>query len=288
MAILLTLLSDLFIIFMAAFAKELGTEYNALEVAFIRNFGALIGVTAWIIATRQIYLFKTTRIKGQLARAAVGQTNTIFVYWAYALLPLAMVTSILFLAPIFILILSVFILNEKVGIFRWLAVIAGFLGIGIISYPALIQSGDAAFSQTGLYVALAATIGTALVQITLRSLGREGEPALTTIFYFMLIGSVVMGVPVFLNGFDIAQTLWIAMIGIGIVGLGGQIFKTIAYQMGEASLLAPFRYLSIIWSVIIGYFFFQEIPSTETLLGAAIIIAANIVIVIREQQKKKQ
>ncbi|HCK31965.1 MAG: hypothetical protein CMH32_01275 [Micavibrio sp.] len=286
-AIFAILIGDLCIVLMGAFSKDLSDIYSALEIAFIRNFVAFLAITAWIIGTRQYHLMRTTRLKGQILRAAIGNMDIVLVFWAYALIPLAMVTTILFVVPILTLAMSILFLKEKAGIFRWSAVIAGFIAMLVISYPALNGSGEQSISMLGVTVAFIAATGAAFVQILLRSMGKEGEPPLTTIFYFLGLGSVFLGIPVLLNGLSVSTIVIGSIIGLCLTGLGNQVFKTIAYQKAEASLLAPFRYVALIWAALVGYIVWQEIPNTETLIGAFIIVAANAVLIIRERMDKK-
>lgn len=287
-AIFSILLADISIVLMGAFAKDLAPHYSPLEITFLRNITALIAVTAWIMLSKQFHLFKTTRLKGQIWRAVIGTMDVVLVFWAYALIPLAMVTTILFIVPILTLALSIIFLKEKAGIYRWGAVVAGFVAMIVLSWPAISNSAHDNISLLGVGVAIIASIGAAFVQIMLRSLGKAGEPAMTTIFYFLLIGSLILAVPVLTQGIHLYTALAASIAGLCVTGLGNQVFKTIAYQKGEASLLAPFRYLSLIWAALLGYVVWKEIPTVETLIAAVIIIAANLLIVLRERHAKKQ
>lgn len=286
-AIFAILIGDLCIVLMGAFSKDLSGIYSALEIAFIRNFVAFLAITIWIVATKQYHLMRTTRLKGQIMRAAIGNMDIVLVFWAYALIPLAMVTTILFVVPVLTLAMSILFLKEKAGPYRWGAVIAGFIAMFVISYPALSGSSEQNISMLGVTVAFIAATGAAFVQILLRSMGKEGEPPLTTIFYFLGLGSVFLGIPVLLNGLSISAVVIGSIIGLCLTGLGNQVFKTIAYQKAEASLLAPFRYIALIWAALVGYIVWQEIPTKETIIGAAIIITANGVLILRERMDKR-
>lgn len=285
-AVICVIISDFCIVLMGHFTKELEGFYSPIEIAFLRNVVAFSLVCGWLFFTKRFHMLKTDKPVGHLIRSAIGTLGLVLVFWSYTLIPLVMVTTVLFMTPILTLVFSIFFLKEKAGLFRWGAVLAGFLGMVIVSLPSFETGADTAkISHLGVIIALIAATSGAVVQITLRALGREGEPAITTLFFFLGFGTIALGIPSFLMGFNLIIPAIAAIISLGLVGLASQAFKTVAYQTGEASLLAPFRYLSLIWSSLIGYFFWQEIPTIETMIGAAIIIGANIVIVIRENRK---
>lgn len=286
-AVISMMLGDFFIVIMGAFAKDLGTVYTAFDIAFFRNLIALCILGGWILASKQYHLIKTERPFGQIVRAVIGTVGLVMVFWSYTLLPLATVTSLLFLSPIMTLIMSIMFLKEKAGIYRWAAVLGGFIGMIVISLPALNENASAQIPLFGIITCFIAATAGASVQIMLRTLGKSGEPAVTTIIYFLLISTLITGVISIAQGIEFHSVLIVSMFGVGLAGLGNQIFKTLAFQKADASLLAPLRYISLIWSLIIGYIFWNEIPTWQTLSGAAIIIAANIVLIVREKQQKK-
>ena len=271
------------IVTMNMFGKMVGAWHSPIELVFWRNFIALGLVVAIILYKRDTSLFKTKRIKGHLIRSIGGTCGLIMVFWAYALMPMADVVAIMFTAGLMTTGLSAVILKEKVGIYRWSAVVFGFLGALITVSP----SGNE-WDIHGVLVALgAAFIGGALVSTMLRSLGKT-EPALTTVFYFLSVG-LFMTLPfvVYAGIFPTSQSIW-PIIGCGLAGGISLILKTDAFRYAEASLLSPVHYTAIIWATLMGWFVFHDFPTSNVLIGAGIIIMANVVILIREQQKANQ
>jgi len=138
-------------------------------------------------------------------------------------------------------------------------------------------SGDL-FSNPASLIALAAALCIALVNIALRNLGRTDE-ALTTVFYFILIGVLLSGPYALIYGSvpDLDILPWI--FGIGIFAAIQQVAKTTAYRFAEASLLAPYTYTSIVWATAMGWLFWHDFPTLSVLMGTAVVIGCNLFIV---------
>lgn len=269
------------IIVMNMFARIANAEHTTIETVFYRNLVALILVVAVIISTRNFSLFKTTRLKDQIIRGTSGTVGMSLVFWAYTLMPMADVVAVMFTAGLMTTGISAIWLKEKVGPYRWGAVILGFVGAMIIAAP----GGESEWNIMGVLVALgAAFIGGAVVSVMLRSLGKT-EPALTTVFYFLSIG-LILTLPFAVTiGHMPSQTSWQPLLWCGLAGGLSLILKTQAFRYAEASLLSPVQYTSIIWATLLGFFVFSEWPADNVLLGAGVIILSNLVILWREKKR---
>jgi drug/metabolite transporter (DMT)-like permease len=173
---------------MNACAKTSSVAHGPVEMVFYRGVVALGLLVPYMLITHPVSVFKTRRIGGHLYRAVVGNIGVGLVFWAYALLPMANATALLFSSPLFVAALSPFLLKERVHGGRWMAVATGFAGILLIARPSVNLMADPA-SMVGLGAALC--IG--LVDMALRNLGRTENP-LTTVFYFIL-GGVILSAP---------------------------------------------------------------------------------------------
>lgn len=267
---------------MNAGAKALqSAEMHAIEVAFIRNVYAFIGITAIILLKRNYSLFKTGYLKGQLTRSAFGNTSLIFAFWAVSLLPLADVVALWFCVPLIVLIMSAVFLKEKVGPWRWGAVLAGFVAVSLIAQPAMQLN-----NWLGIGVGIVSSVLIATVSINLRHLGKKNEHPLTTTFYFLGSGTLFCGalVPFVWTGTLLNNGLFWIMISTALAGLLAQIFKTEAFRLAEASLLSPFTYLSIFWATLLGWGLFGELPDVYVIMGCILLIASNIFILWRESK----
>lgn len=281
------MMADILIVSMGAFAKGLGTEISVIEIIFYKSIIALGVITAWLLLTKQWHLFKTNSFKAQAMRAILGNANACLLFWSYTLLPLGMAATFFYTSPIFVLLQSILFLKERVGIYRWGAVLTGFLGIAFITQPAF-NGAVEEISLFAIFIGLIPAIGAAGVHVSIRYLATIGEPATTTVFYFSLIGTILSGAILIFHGLSWPLGLEILILGLGLSGVISQILKTVAYKYAEASVVAPFRYVGLIFSMIIGFIFWDEIPTLAMIAGAAIIIVSNLVIIWREAVKKKR
>ena len=268
--VVLILVATLGIVLMNTCAKISSPAHDPIEMVFYRGLVALGLLVPYMVLTQPMSVFKTKRIKTHLYRALVGNLAVGFVFWAYSLLPMADATALLFAAPLFVTILSPMMLREKVDRYRWFAVIIGFGGILLIAKP----SGDLLTNPASI-IALAAALCVALVNIALRNLGRTDD-ALTTVFYFILIGVLISGPYTIIYGSAPNPDILPWIIGIGIFAAIQQVAKTTAYRFAEASLLAPYTYTSIIWATLMGWIFWREFPTLSVLIGTSVVIGSNL------------
>lgn len=278
--IILFLLADFFIVAMNAFAKGAAPHHAPVEILFYRSIVAMFFLLAYLALTVRRNVYKTTRIKSHIWRALIGNAGVVLNFQALSLMPMADVTALLFTAPLMVTILAALILKEQVASHRWLAVVAGFAGVLLISHPA-----GQNLALPGLLAAMGSALCNALVILLLRDLGRT-EDALTTVFYFLSFGILFSGIyMIFFGHMPYPHTAWL-LAGTGIAGGLQLLLKTQAYRIAEASLLSPFTYISLLWATLIGLIFWGSVPTIWTAAGAAIIIASNLFIIWREGQIK--
>jgi drug/metabolite transporter (DMT)-like permease len=265
---------------MFAGIRWLGPYFPLGEIVFFRSVLGIPVIVTMACATGGLSLLATKRIDSHALRSIAGTVAMFCNFAAYTYLPLADATAIGFAAPLFVVILAALMLAERVHIYRWSAVIVGFVGVIIIAGP------EASLSRTALYGALFALSGaglTALAMIFLRRMSAH-EHSITIAFYFMLTSAAVSLTTVVFgwNWPTRAQTA--VLIATGLAGGVGQLFLSFSYRYGEASVLAPFDYAAMIWAVVLGYFVFAELPGAQVWLGGAIVISAGLLILWRERQ----
>jgi len=273
----LILLATLCIVLMNTCAKVSSIAHGPIEMVFYRGGVALCLLTPYMLITRPRSVFRTQRIGAHFYRAAVGNLGVGLGFWAYALLPMANATALLFAAPLFVTALSPFILKEHVGRGRWMAVAVGFGGILLVSRPSTNLLDDPA-SLVGLGAALCI----ALVDMALRNLGRTEDP-LTTVFFFIL-GGVLLTAPytLFYGSRPATGILpWVA--GIGIFAAIQQVAKTAAFRYAEASFLAPYTYTAIVWATVAGWLLWREPLTIPVAVGTGVVIASNLFILRRSR-----
>jgi drug/metabolite transporter (DMT)-like permease len=287
--IVLKLISAVLFAVMSALIRYLGARYPIGEVVFYRSAFAIVPIVliyAWrgeLAAT-----VRTERPLGQLNRGALSVVGMFCNFGALARLPLIEANAISFTSPLFGVAFAALFLKERVRIYRWSAVIIGFVGVLVVLAPHL--SGDeltivmaSATSLAGVIYAIAGSITNAGTMIQTRAL-TQSESTSSIVFYFSLICA--------LAGLVTWPFGWIAPTGreffilacIGFLGGTGHIVLTESYRHAAASVVAPFDYTSMIWALVLGYAMFGETPTAAIIVGSAIIAAAGLFVIWRERQ----
>ena len=256
-------------------------NYPVGEVLFFRGFCGMITIFFIIPRDRYLNFYKTNRPFLHLKRCVSGLIAIVAIFIALRKLPLATVVSITFAAPIFTTIMSIFFLSEKVGFYRWLAVIVGFIGILIISEPG--------FSSLNIYYIypIIFCLGLSYVAIAIKQLSST-EPVWLIGLYFSF-SILVMSLFTIPQGWifpNLKDLFLLSMVGI----LGGlaNLWLTQSYKYSDVSLVTPLKYLALLFAIFFGYIFWSEIPSSKTLFGATLVIISSIIIFRREIYHKKQ
>jgi len=255
-------------------------DYPIGQILFFRGFFGII-FYFFIIPRDRLHNFYQTKRPGlHSLRCIAGLIAIVAIFIALRKLPLATVVSISFAAPIFTTIFSFFFLSEKVGIYRWLAVFVGFVGILIITEPGV--------SELNIYYIfpIIFCLGLSYVAITLRQLSSTEPVWLISLFFSIAITllsflTIPFGwvIPSF-NHFVILSL-------IGIFGGVSNLWLSQSYKYSEVSLVTPLKYLTLVFAIIFGYFIWGEIPTIKTLVGALLVIISTLIIFRREIYKKK-
>ena len=257
-------------------------NYPLGEVIFFRGFFGLIPILFLIPNKKLKNFYYTTRPGLHFLRCLSGLIALAAIFLALRELPLATVVSITYAAPIFTTLMSIFFLSERVGKYRWLAVLIGFIGIVIISEPGLTSL------NIYYFYPIIFCIGLSYVAIVLRQLSTT-EPIWLIGFYFSF--SITIS-----SFFTLSGTNWIMpslvdfilLSLIGILGGVANLLLTQAYKLSEVSLVTPLRYLALLFAIFFGYIFWDELPTYKTLVGAFFVIFSSIIIYRREIYLKKQ
>lgn len=285
-------LGSTFTFFVMATALKIAAEDVPIgQLVFARNFFGLFPVLLMVGLRGELGLaFKTSNPRGHLTRAAVGLSAMVCSFTALYLLPLPDATAIGFATPLFVVVLAFFLLGETVRIYRWSAVGVGFLGILIVLSPHLGEEELDSASTAGAVLGIMAAGFAALAMITVRKLC-ETERTSTIVTWFAA-SSTVLSLLTLPLGFLLPGQVWVLpdaktaglLLVIGLAGGVGQILLTQSYRYAEASTIAPFDYVNMLWAIIVGWVVFSEVPVPEVLAGAAIVIAAGAFVIYREHK----
>ena len=290
LAIGLKLCAVVLFVIMAAFIKAASAEVPPGQAVFFRSFCALPVIVLWLASRGELsFGLKTVHPKGHLMRGLIGSSAMGLSFAGLAILPLSEVKAIQYAVPLFVVILAALILGEKVRKVRLTAVAMGLVGVLIILWPRLTVFSEDVDSRLtiGALLVLGGSFCAALAQVLVRRMVAYEHPA-AIVFWFSIIASglALFSLPF---GWVVPSGVTLAyLVGAGLVGGLGQIFGTNAYRFGDAGVVAPFDYASILFAVAIGYVMFDEVPTGSMILGAAIVIAAGVLIIFRERQLKLQ
>lgn len=269
---------------MAASVKLLGDDIPIGQTIFVRGVISVVVLALLAWGTEGLHLLKTNNVLTHALRSLSGTASMFCLFTAVTMIPLADVTAITFTAPMFLTLLALLFLGERIHRFRWTALGFGFLGALIMIGPHL------SFEQhsgMGALTALGAAMFSAIAMTFLRSMS-GGEHAITITFYFSLTFMACAALTA-LAGWPMptaGQALLIVL--TALFGVFGQLLMTYSYRYAEASAIAPLDYTNMIMAVLLGYLLFDEVPSLSIWLGAPLVAGAGLLILWREYRLKKQ
>jgi drug/metabolite transporter (DMT)-like permease len=270
------LFSILLFSMMDAMVKWLGGNYPTQQIMFFRSLVAMIPVAAIIVSRGGPRVLKTRQPALHLLRSTLGISAMACAFYAFSLMRLADAISILHTAPLIMTVLSIFLLREKVGLHRWSAIIAGFLGMLIVIKP-----GQSMLESGSLFMLIAALL-IGCNSIIIRYLSAKDDPVCIT-FYFTLTGIVTSSIAIALFGWVMPTAGdWVFLIAVGLFGGVAQYLMTVSYRHSEIAVVAPLKFLSIVMGGLIAYFVWAEIPDMQSLVGIFIIVGAGLYAMHRE------
>ena len=285
--ILFMLLAYFFFGVANAMVKDTTAHYTISQILFLRNVLILVPMLLYIFLQRQtppLPLFKTPNIKQHLFRGILITVSLWGIFYGFKVLPLANATSLGFSEILFMTIVAIPFLGEKVDKPQWVAIVLGFIGVLIIAQP----SRDIFnLSEMATFVMIGAACIDGVVLLYARKLGRK-DSTLTILFYYGLFSTIFAGLLVPVEGWHPIQGDHIFfIIGVGIFSLLGQAAATYAFQFAPGAVLAPMIYSLLLWAVLFGYMFWGEVPTNTTFIGAAIVIACGLYIIHREKKNSQ-
>lgn len=263
---------------MDAIIKWLTADYPVAQVVALRSWFGLPLLSLFALYGGGLKSLKSQRPLAHGLRYFLVLLLSFGFFWGLSQMKLVDAIAITFAAPIFITALSVPILKETVGWHRWLAIGVGFCGVLVMLRP-----GMGVFQWAALIV-LGSVVGYSLLMITTRAF-KETESTAALMLYPQLGMS--------LTGVFLAPFFWVTPslfdLGLfafaGLFGSIGVMCVTHAFRLGPAAVISPFEYSALIWATLLGYFFWEELPDTITLMGAAIVISSGLYIIYRETVK---
>ncbi|MEO6551909.1 MAG: DMT family transporter [Croceibacterium sp.] len=252
---------------------------HLLEIMFWRQFVTLPILLTWLLATTGgVGALRTGRPGTHFLRGLYGTIGMLLNFGAVILLPLAEATTLNFTSPIWATILAMVLLKDHVGVWRWSAIVLGFLGVLVIAQP-----GAGHFPLYGALVGLGGAFMVALISIQIADLNKTDRP-LTIVFYFAAFSTPItaLALPFVAHAHD-AQGWWL-LLGIGIAGSIGQLLLTAALRFGSVASVIVMDYSALFWATLYGWLLFAVLPPPSTWLGVPLVVGAGLVIAWREHR----
>jgi len=279
LAVLFMILSGFFATTMHCLIRFATEDHHPFEVAFFRTIFVLI-IFLPLVARNGITSLKSNNVKLQTFRAIVGSVAMLCMFYGLSITELAKATALMFTVPIFATILTILFLREIVGVRRWMAMLVGFSGALIVLRPDI----ELGF---GPLLILCASLMWSSSMLMAKTLTKTDT--ISSITFWQAAGLIpatfILAIQVW-EWPSLSQLFMFLM--IAIAGTLVHWFLNEALKRAEISALLPLDYLRLIWSVSMGFIFFNELPQAGLWFGAALILGASTYIGIRQTQKKKE
>jgi drug/metabolite transporter (DMT)-like permease len=262
-----------------AISKWVVAIYPVGEVMFARSFSSLIVCSAFMLPATGFAVFATKRVRDHLARGlsqAVSQTFTVI---AFSLMPLAGAVAINFSAPLFSGLVSVIWLKERAGAARWSTLLVGFVGVLIV-----VQPGADSF-QLGALFALANAVMYGSVTVAVR--GMSKTESANTLLMWQMVTLAVFHAFLLVFGFRWPTPQDAALFGsMGVANAAAQYLWTKALHAAPATAVSPFYYFLLVWSLVLGFLVWGDIPTMSLLIGSGIVVASGLFLLLHEAQRE--
>ncbi|WP_173931161.1 DMT family transporter [Chelativorans sp. Marseille-P2723] len=287
MGIALKILSVAVFVAMSSFIKAAGTV-PAGQIVFFRSFFAIFPLMVMIAWRNELATaFHTQHPWSHVLRGLVGVVSMGLGFFGLTRLPLPDAITLNYAQPLLVVVFSAIFIGEVVRIYRWSAVIVGFVGVVIIAWPKLtLLTGEAGMGEgeaLGVIAVLLAAAASAVVMLLVRRLVMT-EKTSTIVLWFSVTATIVSFFTLPFGWVPLTNWQIAALAAAGICGGIGQVLMTQCYRYAELSTIAPFEYTSMILAILVGYFAFNDVPTIYTLVGGLIVVGAGLFIIWREHQ----
>ncbi|MDB2606939.1 DMT family transporter [Zobellia sp.] len=238
-------------------------EYNVYQIVFFRGLGSFM-ITMAVLRRLKLPILGNNK-KLLILRAIVGTFSMTLFFMSLKYLSAGTAVSLRYLAPIFSAIFAIFLLKEKIKPVQWIFFIISFIGVLIL------KGLDTDLNNTGLILVFAAAVLSGLVYILISKIGKGDHP-IVIVNYFMFTATILGGVLSLFywktpHGID-----WLLFLCLGVFGFIGQFYMTKAFQIASNNLVAPFKYLEVLFTGLIGFMWLGETYTKWSLMGIIFII----------------
>lgn len=251
---------------------------SAPQIVFFRSAGSLF-FTFSILIHNNINILGNNR-KLLILRGLFGVVAMSLFFESMKYLTAGTAVSLRYLSPIFAAIFAVFLLKEKIKAFQWLFFLMAFIGVLVL------RGFDSSLDNYGLTLILLAAVFSGLVYVVISKIGQTEHPVVV-VNYFMVIATIVGGVLSIGNWVAPIGYEWLLLLSLGVYGYYGQVYMTKAFQIAKANQVAPFKYIEVVFTLLIGVLLFGEIYTIWSFVGIGLIISALILNVLYSSKQVK-
>jgi drug/metabolite transporter (DMT)-like permease len=261
-----------------AVVRYLSTDFGVFQLVFFRSILGVILMAPWLFNVG-VGILKTDHFGSYAVRSILNYGGMVLLIFALATLPLQDVTGLMFTSPLFTVLFVVLMLGERPGIRRWAALLIGFGGVMIIIRPGFQELSLAALGV------VATSCAYALINVSTKKLAKFDSSNKIIYYDFLLMAAIgLLPAIYYWNEVRAEHLVWILAMGIFSALARQGIIR--ALSVGEASVVMPFNFLKLPFTVCLGVVFFQENPDIWTGAGALVIFGSSYYIARREAALK--
>jgi drug/metabolite transporter (DMT)-like permease len=268
---------SLTLVVMATLVKHLGTNLPAMEILFFRSLIGFFFILPFFVRNPMEPL-RTKRPGMHLVRGATGAVGNACFFWTITHMLLADAMALQFSRPLFMIPLALIFLGEIAGWRRTMVALVGFLGIMLYARP------FTAGFEPGAFIGAAGALAGGLVVICIKRLATS-EPTRVIMFYYAFWNAVFALIPAILLWVTPTWSELVLLTAVGFLGISGQGLITHGLALGEATVLVPLDYSRIVYSAVLGFLLFGELPGPWSFAGMALIVASSLYLVLTEKKK---
>ena len=240
---------------------------NAFQIVFFRSVSSLFFTFGFLLKNKVPILGNNRKLL--VLRGLVGVSSMTLFFMSIKYLSVGTAVSLRYVAPIFAAILAVLFLNEKIKPMQWLFFIMAFIGVLVL------KGLDRNVSTLGLMLVLLASVLSGFVFVIISKIGKQDHPVVI-VNYFMVIATIVGGLLSVGNWVTPSSTEWLFLFSLGVFGYFGQVYMTKAFQSAATNLVAPLKYIEVVFTLLFGIFWFGEVYTFWSILGIALIIGGLV------------
>lgn len=244
---------------------------NAFQIVFFRSLSSLVFTFGFLLKNKIPILGNQRKLL--VIRGLVGVTSMTLFFMSIKYLPVATAVSLRYIAPIFAALFAVLFLKEKIKPLQWLFFIMSFMGVLVL------KGLDDQLNTFGLMLVLIAAVFSGLVYITINKIG-TGDHPVVVVNYFMIIATLVGGLLSISNWKNPVGMEWVLLFSLGVFGYFGQLYMTKAFQNAATNQVAPLKYMEVVFTLLFGILWFNDIYTIWSLLGIVLIIGGLILNVL--------